>query len=77
MENVVPPAGPLFIRVSKKGRTMAGRGKDCHWLTWGQLPVGDGQGIWHQDVWPPPDGTHYLMRGCIGFIGVAQYILAR
>ena len=30
---------------------MAERGKDCHWLTWGQLPVGDGQGRWHQDVW--------------------------
>ena len=41
--NVVPPAGPLLIRGSKKGRTKAGRGKDCHWLTWGQLPVDDGQ----------------------------------
>ena len=42
----------------KKGRTMVGRGKDCHLLTWGQLPVGDGQGSWCQDVWPPPDGPH-------------------
>ena len=28
IENVVPPARPLFIRVSKKGRTMTGRGKN-------------------------------------------------
>ena len=26
----------------EKGRTMAGREKDCHWLTCGQLPVDDG-----------------------------------
>ena len=62
MENVVPPARPLLIRVLKSGRTKARRGKDCHWLTWGQLPVDDGQGSWCQDVW---------------FIWVAQYILAR
>ena len=61
----------------KKGRTMAGRGKDCHWLTWGQLPLGAEQESWHQDVWPPPDGSHYLMRGHIWFVGMAQYILAR
>ena len=42
----------------KKGQTMVGREKDCHWLTWGQLFVGDGQGSWHQDVWPPLDRPH-------------------
>ena len=30
----------------ENGRTKAGRGKDCHWLTGGQLPVDDGQGSW-------------------------------
>ena len=34
MENIVPPSGPLFIRVSKKGRIMTGRGTICHWLIW-------------------------------------------
>ena len=58
MENVLPPAGPLFIRVPKKGEDHGREGEDCYWFTWGQLPVGDGQGSWHQDVWPSLDGPH-------------------
>ena len=44
--NIMSPARPLLIWVLKRGRTKARRGQDCHWLTWGQLPVDDGQGSW-------------------------------
>ena len=42
----------------KKGEDHGREGKDCHWLTFGQFPAGDGQGSWCQDVWPPPDRPH-------------------
>ena len=42
----------------KKWQTKTGRGKECHLSTWGQLPEGDGQGSWHQDVWQTPGRPH-------------------
>ena len=48
--NVVPPARPLLIRVSKGGGPWQGGRKSAIVLTWGQLPVDDGQENWCQDV---------------------------
>ena len=56
----------------KEGWTKTGRGKDCHWSLWGQLPESDGQGSCCQDVWQTLDGPHQLMRGCIQFVGVSS-----
>ena len=42
----------------EKGEDQGKEGEDCHWSTWGQLPVDDGQGSWHQDVWQRLDGPH-------------------
>ena len=54
----VLPVGPLLLWAMKKGQTKTGRGKDCHWSLWGQLPEGDRQGSCCQDVWQTLDGPH-------------------
>ena len=54
---IVPPGGPLLYG-SQKGADQDREGEDCHWLVWGQLSKGDGQGSCCQDVWQTLDGPH-------------------